>query len=346
MVQTITRRKGSAGAPTPTKAPKTGPIPHVGPFSVGASIKQVIQRLFATGEPVHHRVVSAVDNRPGRSVWHGKNWIGNSLKQNTKAGNTTPSLPRIPYKTNETPAQIRARRQRSLANSPLVLEALRNRLTGGRIGSPRKTGDDVRRLGHLHGLGLALRADEKAGRTKSAATRERIRSELEGEIGFIRRTLRKGQEAAETLTGRIARKFGGIFDLLTKDKLSRGLKGLGVGGASTAENAPMLAKGFDPGSPHHGRTMMSVQSSNVAAVGWEPEDPKVKRHQLNDLGTLYIQFRNGWMYQYVNAPRWLYDGLLRAGSKGKFVWAAIRRGLYPDGVPYGSTATEGYERIK
>ena len=62
-------------------------------------------------------------------------------------------------------------------------------------------------------------------------------------------------------------------------------------------------------------------------------------------GTLFIQFLNGWLYQYVNAPRWLYDGLLSAGSKGKYVWAYIRRGLFPDGVPYGSAAVEGYERI-
>ena len=344
MVQTKTIRKGSAG--TPTKAPKVGPIPKKGPFSAGASIKQVIQRLLSTGEPVHHRVVSAVDNRPGRSVWRGKNWIGNSLKQNTAAGNTSPSLARIPYKSKETPVQIRTRRQKSLANSPMVLESLRRRLTGDRVGSPRKTGDDLRRLGHLHGLGLAMRADEKSGRTKSAATRERIRSELEGEVGFIRRTLRKGREVAETLTGRIAKTFGGLFDRLTKDKLERGLKGLGVGGASTAETEPMRAKGFDRTTPGQGRTMTAVQSSNVASVGWEPHEPGKKGKDRNDLGTLYIQFRNGWMYQYVNAPRWLYDGLLRAGSKGKFVWAAIRRGLYPDGVPYGSTATEGYERIK
>lgn len=94
--------------------------------------------------------------------------------------------------------------------------------------------------------------------------------------------------------------------------------------------------------------MIAVTSSNVASVGFEedvpgPFNPDARRAGY---GTLYITFRNGWTYRYREAPRWLYDGLLAAGSKGRYVWTYIRRSLYPDGVPYGSFETTGYERMR
>ncbi len=344
----ITRRRSrAASSSTPVRAPKSGPIPFVGPFPAGSTVKQILQRLFRTGEPKAKRVVGGVDSRPGSiRVGPGIRKIGDDLRQNLARGNVAPALPHIPYRRTETAEQIRARRQSSLGRSPLLIETLRRRLTGDIVGAPGVTTDDVRRVGHLAGLGIALKADERAGRTKSEVARQRIRQELEGELGFLRRAVLRTAHASEALAERLASRFGGIFDRLTKDKLSRELKGLGVGGAKTAATAPMRDEGFERTTPTQQRTMTAVSSSNVASVGWEPHEQGKKRPTLNDLGTLYVQFRNGWLYQYVNAPKWLYEGLLRANSKGKFVWAAIRRGLYPDGVPYGSAAVEGYERIK
>lgn len=94
--------------------------------------------------------------------------------------------------------------------------------------------------------------------------------------------------------------------------------------------------------------MIAVTSSNVASVGFEedvpgPFNPGGKR---TGYGTLYITFRNGWTYKYKDAPRWLYEGLLSAGSKGRYVWTYIRRSLYPTGVPYGSWESDGYVRIQ
>ena len=92
-------------------------------------------------------------------------------------------------------------------------------------------------------------------------------------------------------------------------------------------------------TPHTHQPMTAVASSNVASVGWEAEETN------SQTGTLFILFRNGWLYQYVNCPKWLYEGLLISGSKGRYVWQYIRRGLYPDGQPYGHAGIEGYERI-
>jgi hypothetical protein len=91
--------------------------------------------------------------------------------------------------------------------------------------------------------------------------------------------------------------------------------------------------------------MVGVSSSNVASIGWEIHTQGEEPTE-NTLGTLFIAYRSGWEYQYRDAPFWLFQALIRAASPGRAVWALIRRGLYPDGQPYGSLSVEGYTRIR
>lgn len=55
---------------------------------------------------------------------------------------------------------------------------------------------------------------------------------------------------------------------------------------------------------------IQVVSSNVVAIGYENND-------------LYVDFKSG-SYVYKDVPREIYDALLVAESKGKFMWAHIR----------------------
>jgi hypothetical protein len=57
----------------------------------------------------------------------------------------------------------------------------------------------------------------------------------------------------------------------------------------------------------------SVQSSNLAAVGYDAES-----------GTLEIEFLSGGIYQYFDIPPSIHDGLMNAPSHGKFFYAYIR----------------------
>lgn len=50
-----------------------------------------------------------------------------------------------------------------------------------------------------------------------------------------------------------------------------------------------------------------VASSNIAAVGYDPETQ-----------TLEVEFLNGGVYQYFNVPREVYDNLLSSGSMGAY----------------------------
>ena len=51
--------------------------------------------------------------------------------------------------------------------------------------------------------------------------------------------------------------------------------------------------------------LTEVISSNVKAVGYES-------------GKLYVMF-NGAVYEYDNVPQKLYEGIMKAESKGKFI---------------------------
>ena len=56
--------------------------------------------------------------------------------------------------------------------------------------------------------------------------------------------------------------------------------------------------------------MIKVESSNVVAVGYKKND-------------LYVDFKSG-SYVYFDVPKIIYEGLLKAESKGKYMWAKIR----------------------
>ena len=59
--------------------------------------------------------------------------------------------------------------------------------------------------------------------------------------------------------------------------------------------------------------MISVSSSNLAAVGYDPSD-----------STLVVEFKNGTTYKYRQVPQSIFDGLMRASSKGAFFNAKIK----------------------
>ena len=52
--------------------------------------------------------------------------------------------------------------------------------------------------------------------------------------------------------------------------------------------------------------LTEVISSNVKAVGYES-------------GNLYVMFNGGAVYEYDNVPQKLYEGIMKADSKGKFI---------------------------
>lgn len=56
-----------------------------------------------------------------------------------------------------------------------------------------------------------------------------------------------------------------------------------------------------------------VSSSNVAAVGYDP-----------DSETLEVEFKKSGIYQYFNVPAFMFERLVAADSVGKFFNAEIR----------------------
>ena len=56
--------------------------------------------------------------------------------------------------------------------------------------------------------------------------------------------------------------------------------------------------------------MVKVDSSNVVAVGYKENN-------------MYVDFKNG-SYVYYDVPKPVYDGSLKAESKGKYMWAHVR----------------------
>ena len=62
---------------------------------------------------------------------------------------------------------------------------------------------------------------------------------------------------------------------------------------------------------------ISVNSSNVSSVGYDA-----------DSQTLEIEFNNGGVYQYSGVPESVYEGMMGADSKGKYIHANIKN-TYP-----------------
>ena len=58
-----------------------------------------------------------------------------------------------------------------------------------------------------------------------------------------------------------------------------------------------------------------VSSSNIRLIGYDPEN-----------GILEVEFLNGGVYQYLSVPQTVYERLMVASSKGRFVSAHIRDG--------------------
>ena len=63
--------------------------------------------------------------------------------------------------------------------------------------------------------------------------------------------------------------------------------------------------------------MINVQSSNLKAIGYD-------EHQ----NTLYVEFKHGGKYKYLNVDKSVYDKLLVADSKGKFFDQNIKKAGY------------------
>lgn len=63
---------------------------------------------------------------------------------------------------------------------------------------------------------------------------------------------------------------------------------------------------------------ISVQSSNIRSVGFEASSL-----------TLEVEFNSGSIYQYLNVPESEYEGLMDAGSKGRYLNRNIK-GRYQD----------------
>ena len=63
--------------------------------------------------------------------------------------------------------------------------------------------------------------------------------------------------------------------------------------------------------------MIPVDSSDIAAVGYD-----------YDTATLRIGFLKGSTYEYYSVPSFLYEGIMSAGSKGRYHNMYIKKGGY------------------
>ena len=61
-----------------------------------------------------------------------------------------------------------------------------------------------------------------------------------------------------------------------------------------------------------------VRSSNIRSVGYDPAS-----------STLEVEFRSGGLYQYSGVPETIYQGFVRAASKGSYFHDHIK-GRYSD----------------
>lgn len=57
----------------------------------------------------------------------------------------------------------------------------------------------------------------------------------------------------------------------------------------------------------------AVRSSNIRAIGYDPQSQ-----------TLEVEFTTGGVYQYSGVPDAVYQGLMRAGSKGAYFHAHVK----------------------
>lgn len=167
-------------------------------------------------------------------------------------------------------------------------------------------------------------------------SQKKLRAELMGEVSKIRRGILRAEAATREFLPRLKLGLQKAFGWL-------GIFGTGQQPTATKPVKPSRRYPEIADTTAAGAKMYGVSSSNVYSVGFDAY--KGDNGKELDYGELFIQFRNGWLYQYTAAPRWLYDGLRSTPSPGRFVWDQLRRGLFPDGVPHGDLNREGYERI-
>ena len=61
-----------------------------------------------------------------------------------------------------------------------------------------------------------------------------------------------------------------------------------------------------------------VDSSNLSSVGYEVSS-----------ATLEVEFNSGSIYQYFGVPEYVYQGLIGAGSKGRYFDQNVKKAGYP-----------------
>ena len=75
--------------------------------------------------------------------------------------------------------------------------------------------------------------------------------------------------------------------------------------------------------------MKEVISSNIMAIGFEEQAPKLIEGSEDKkpirMGLLQVQFQGGGMYRYFDVPVSVYEALMQADSKGKFMNANVAR---------------------
>ena len=79
---------------------------------------------------------------------------------------------------------------------------------------------------------------------------------------------------------------------------------LGVPGLATSPNSP-------------DKRWIPVLSSNVKAIMYDPGNA---RYKVPVPPRLFVRFRDGAVYQYLNVPRDVWQDFLGADSKGRFVY--------------------------
>lgn len=262
-------------------------------------------------------------------------YLGTELRESFLSGKSKVNLNPNNYRPPTLSDRTKRAHDTMLAKSPLFLDALRRRLSGHHIGGTTKTVEDRHRFDELQTLKdrfFLQSIQAKKDKHQSAV------NALKNATGVVSKGLSALKLLGMKFTG-IVDKVKDAFDAIRPDKLLKQLAGLGL---VPKKKMPRTGSG---NTPYQSRKMIGVSSSNVTSVGWEPNNPTEKTRR-NTQGMLFIEFRNGWMYKYANAPYWLYEAILRSPSKGRAVWALIRRGLFPDSVPYGQLGRDGYERIR
>ena len=62
---------------------------------------------------------------------------------------------------------------------------------------------------------------------------------------------------------------------------------------------------------------IAVESSQIRSIGYEPNGDQTR-------GTLEIEFKQGWVYQYRNVPSEVHADLMASDSPGKYFNQNIR----------------------